>query len=117
MSESLKKATEAQNANLGRIHSMAEEKNLRPVFHLASPCGWINDPNGFSYYSGKVHLFFQYHPYGNKWGPMHWGHAESTDMLNWNFLPVALAPDTNADGISFASEKQICFDYEFYSLK
>lgn len=97
MSELLKKATEVQNINLGRIYSMAEEKNLRPVFHLASPCGWINDPNGFSYYRGKVHLFFQYHPYGNKWGPMHWGHAVSTDMLNWNFLPVALAPDTEAD--------------------
>ena len=45
----------------------------RPLFHLSARCGWMNDPNGFSFYGGLYHLFYQYHPYDSHWGPMHWG--------------------------------------------
>ncbi len=65
----------------------------RPAFHLSTRTGWMNDPNGFSYYNGKYHLFYQYHPYDLQWGPMHWGHAVSDDLLRWEYLPAALAPD------------------------
>lgn len=68
-------------------------KEERPDFHLSARTGWMNDPNGFSYYDGKYHMFYQYHPYESKWGPMHWGHAVSEDLLHWEFLPAALAPD------------------------
>ena len=97
MTDLLNNATKVQNECLKKIDSSLIEKSKRPHFHLASPCGWINDPNGLSFYKGQLHLFFQYHPYSNKWGPMHWGHAVTKDFLSWNFLPVALAPDTNAD--------------------
>lgn len=69
----------------------------RPDFHLAVRTGWMNDPNGFSYYNGKYHMFYQYHPYEAKWGPMHWGHAVSDDLLHWEYLPAALAPDEAYD--------------------
>ena len=69
----------------------------RPKFHLTGPIGWINDPNGFSIYKGEYHLFFQYHPYRTIWGPMHWGHAKTQDFIKWEYLPCALAPDTDAD--------------------
>ena len=70
---------------------------LRPLFHVTPPVGWMNDPNGFSEYNGEVHLFYQFHPYSTQWGPMHWGHVKSSDMVRWEELPVALAPDKEYD--------------------
>lgn len=60
--------------------------------NLKAPGNWINDPNGFIYYKGKYHLFYQYFPYEPVWGTMHWGHAISDDLVNWEHLGVALLP-------------------------
>lgn len=69
----------------------------RPLFHLTPYIGWMNDPNGFSYYQGQYHMFYQYYPYDVHSGPMHWGHAVSDDMIKWKYLPCALAPDESFD--------------------
>ena len=73
------------------------DANELPRFHVTGGVGWINDPNGFSLYKGEYHLFFQYHPYDTKWGPMHWGHVKTSDFIRWERLPCALAPDCDYD--------------------
>ncbi len=66
-------------------------------FNLKAPGNWINDPNGFIYYGGKYHLFYQYFPYAPFWGTMHWGHAISDDLVTWEHLGVALHPTKDYD--------------------
>ncbi len=70
----------------------AEEHRLQ--VHFSPKANWINDPNGMVFYNNIYHLFYQYHPFSTQWGPMHWGHATSGDMVNWKEEPIALFPDS-----------------------
>lgn len=65
----------------------------RPHFHFTAPKGWLNDPNGLLYVDGVYHLFYQYYPDDIVWGPMHWGHASSNDLVDWGHHPIVLYPD------------------------
>ena len=72
--------------------SMPNEQ-YRPAFHFTPEANWMNDPNGLVRVAGEYHLFYQYYPSATVWGPMHWGHAKSTDLVRWERLPIALYPD------------------------
>ncbi|WP_421801846.1 glycoside hydrolase family 32 protein [Flagellimonas sp.] len=71
------------------------QEEYRPQFHFSPEEKWMNDPNGLVYHEGIYHLFYQYYPEDIVWGPMHWGHAVSEDMVHWEHKPIALYPDEN----------------------
>lgn len=71
--------------------------NQRPRIHFTSHKNWLNDPNGFSKIEDTYHLFYQYNPYGVKWGNMSWGHATSHDLMHWKHLPIAMTGDQDYD--------------------
>ena len=74
--------------------SYSEEELYRPNFHFTPEKNWMNDPNGMFYLNGTYHLYFQYYPDDSVWGPMHWGHAVSEDLIQWQEKPIAIYPDS-----------------------
>ena len=68
-------------------------EKYRPAYHHTPLYGWMNDPNGMFYKDGKWHLYYQHNPYGSKWQNMTWGHSVSSDLVNWEHLPLAIEPD------------------------
>ncbi|MES2850849.1 MAG: glycoside hydrolase family 32 protein [Bacteroidota bacterium] len=103
----------------------------RPQFHFSPPAKWMNDPNGMVYYKGEYHLFYQYYPDSTMWGPMHWGHAISKDLVHWQHLPIALYPDSlglifsgsvvvdknNTSGLQRGVEKPLVALFTYHDLK
>ncbi len=78
--------------NIGFAQTNTEQH--RPQFHFSPPTKWMNDPNGMVYYKGEYHLFYQYYPDSTVWGPMHWGHGVSKNLVHWTHLPIAIYPDS-----------------------
>ena len=109
-----------QKVDLANQFIAENVKKVNPIYrhhyHLMAPIGWINDPNGFIYYQGAYHLFYQYYPYESKWGPMHWGHAKSEDLVHWEHLPVALAPDEAYDANGCYSGSAIAHEDKLYLI-
>ena len=91
MEYSLENANEFISINAKKVN-----KSYRLKFHMMPPIGWMNDPNGLIKYKEQYHIFYQYYPYDSKWGPMHWGHFVTKDLIEYKDYPVALAPENQA---------------------
>ncbi|QDH19823.1 glycoside hydrolase family 32 protein [Saccharibacillus brassicae] len=98
--QSHRRALERAELSIAEQQAAAAADPWRLRYHIAAPAYWINDPNGFCFFRGEYHLFYQHHPFSPQWGPMYWGHAKSADLAHWEHLPIALAPseDYDADG-------------------
>nr|WEI57535.1 putative GH32 family protein [Orchesella cincta] len=90
-------------ASMPKQQTQCTTEEFRPKFHFSPAQHWINDPNGLIYYDGVYHMLYQYHPNSTIWGPMHWGHAISTNLITWEELDIALAPDQLGDIFSGSS--------------
>jgi len=97
--------------NRNKVNNM-----FRHNYHVMAPVGWINDPNGFCIYNNEYHLFYQFYPYDSEWGPVHWGHVKSKDLVKWEELPVALAPDQEYDAGGCFSGSAIQIGSELYLM-
>ncbi len=82
--------------NAQNVQDVQKVQKMQKI-HLKAPNNWINDPNGFIYYKGEYHLFYQYFPYAVQWGSPFWGHAVSKDLVNWRHLDIALLPTVRGD--------------------
>ena len=90
----------------------------RPLYHFTAPSNWLNDPNGLIQWQGRYHLYYQYNPAEAKWGPISWGHADSSDLIHWRHLPVVLSPEAGGpdangvwSGCAVAQEERVAFLY------
>lgn len=79
------------------VNNKSFDASLRPKYHFTPESNWLNDPNGLCYYNGTFHLYYQYNPFAPCWGAIHWGHATSKDMLNWQYENIALKYDNEYD--------------------
>jgi beta-fructofuranosidase len=79
-------------ASTSQAAEKVKDDPSRPTFHILPPANWMNDPNGLLYHNGVYHLFYQYNPYGDEWGNMHWGHVRGSDLARWQRQPIALWP-------------------------
>ncbi len=93
MSKAIENAAEAVEKDIQK----ASGSPYRLGYHIMAPARWINDPNGLIQWNGEYHVFYQHHPYDVKTGSIHWGHVKSKDLVNWEHLPIAIAPDKEYD--------------------
>ncbi|MBO8157399.1 MAG: glycoside hydrolase family 32 protein [Bacillaceae bacterium] len=85
-------------------------------YHIAPPAFWMNDPNGLSFFRDEYHVFYQHHPFSPEWGPMYWGHVKSKDLVHWEHLPIALAPESPYDRDGCFSGSAIEKDGKLYVM-
>jgi len=84
---------EIPNADIDEDPGVFDGDQHRPQYHAIPPQNWMNEAHAPIYYNGKYHLFYQHNPQGPYWHQIHWGHWVSDDMVHWENVRPALAPE------------------------
>ncbi|MBP7953480.1 MAG: sucrose-6-phosphate hydrolase, partial [Enterococcus sp.] len=79
------------------LEEQVQQSTWRLDFHIQPKSGLLNDPNGFSYFNGQWHLFYQAFPYGPVHGLKSWFHLTSDNLVDWQAEGVKLEPSTKYD--------------------
>lgn len=80
-----------------QIKENMDKSPWKASYHLEPKMGLLNDPNGFSYFNGKFHLFYQNFPFAASHGLKQWVHTTSTDLVHFEETGVTIQPDTPLD--------------------
>ncbi len=88
----------------------------RQTYHNQPITGLLNDPNGFSYFNGEYHMFYQWFPLGPVHGVKYWYHTTSTDLVHWKDCGIALEPDRSFDSHGVFSGTAIEHDEKLYLM-
>ena len=95
--ERYRKIEEVSPEYLVNLANQVEKSVYRQMYHIQPPTGLLNDPNGFSYFNGQWHLFYQWFPLGPVHGLKYWYHVVSDDLVHWENCGVGISPSTNYD--------------------
>ena len=95
------KVREDEEKSILEKKEIVEKDFWRQKYHIQGIVGLINDPNGFSQFNGKYHMFYQWNPLGTNHKNKTWAHSVSSDLLHWERMKTALRPDTwySKDGV------------------
>ena len=115
--ERYKQISDYSDNYLDELAKRVAQSPFRQNYHIQPSTGLLNDPNGFTYFDGKWHLFYQWFPMGAVHGLKHWYHLTSTDLVQWKEEGIALLPDTEYDshgvysGSGFVKDGQLHIMY------
>lgn len=115
--ERYKRVEDVSETYISELTKKVSEGPYRQKFHVQPKTGLLNDPNGFSYYNGQYHLFYQWFPLGPVHGVKFWYHVASDNLVDWQDLGVAMEPDTKYDshgvfsGTGFVKNDQLHLFY------
>ena len=114
MTQTIFEIEEMINNRIMEIQNTIAEDPYRLHYHLMPQIGLLNDPNGFAYFKGRYHIFYQWNPFETKHGIKYWGHYVSDDLVHWEEAPIALAPDQWYDINGCYSGSAVVYDDKLY---
>ncbi|MGR6129495.1 glycoside hydrolase family 32 protein [Paenibacillus sp. SER-28] len=107
---------QAEPGEIAGLEEKVEQCHWRQAFHIQPPTGLLNDPNGFSYYQGEYHLFYQWFPLGTDHGMKYWYHLKSNDLVTWNSAGIGIAPGDYFDSHGAYSGSALEHEGKLYML-
>ncbi|MBG9813239.1 sucrose-6-phosphate hydrolase [Bacillus endophyticus] len=107
---------QARPDELEKLQKQIERCAWRQNYHIQPQTGLLNDPNGFSYYNGIYHLFYQWFPFGPEHGMKYWFHTVSKDLCTWENVGIGIKPGDSYDSHGVYSGSAIVKDEKLYLM-